>query len=952
LKPFLKELAEKILEKHSKLDELTLVFPNRRAALFFRKYLAESINKPTWSPKLISIEELFAQHSTLIEADRLDLIFRLFTVYREVMQHEESFDQFYFWGDMLLRDFNEVDKYLANAPLLFKDLSKLRELDESFDYLTDEQKEFLKDFWLNFQDKPNSSKDEFLKIWRGLPKVYTEFTKALQSEGLGYEGMIHRQVAEKIKKLKEEACAHQSVVFAGFNALTRSEETVMSYYVAHGASVYWDIDTYYVNNKIQEAGQFFRIYKNHTILGKTFSNTIPSHFSDPERKKVINLIGVPQKIGQAKLVGQQLQADFNQGLDAEKTVIVLADESMLLPMLHSLPQQVESINVTMGYPLRNVPLYSLLDLVIDLQLNKKGVYFSHREVVAILSHAHVLMLDAKVAHRTRLDIIHYNQLAITASALQVTPFLTLLFQEIEDKYIATYLLAIIQAVGEKLGNQSSLDQEYTYHFHTLVTRLREVLNTSNTHPDLKGFQKLFRQVIQSQRIPFAGEPLKGLQIMGVLETRNLDFENVFVLSLNEGLLPAAAKQGSYIPNAIRKAYMLPTNEHQDAIYAYLFYRVLQRAKNITLIYSTTADTLGMGEMSRYVKQLINESGWKINEFMLTNQLQISTASPIVINKDEVMLELMRTKYTDQNGRGLSPSALNEYIECSLKFYLKHIAGLTEAAEVEEDLDARVFGNFLHDIMHGFYADLIESKKEKLVLADDFNEVTVALKLSALTDKAFIKHYNLDPEKEVTYQGQRVVVKEIVKKFAERILSFDKNYAPFYIELLEDKDFFVTFPLKITGTEQPLKLAGRIDRVDSKDGIVRVIDYKTGSDKTTFESMASFFSREGKRNKAAFQTVLYSWMYFKKTKHTELIIKQLTPGLINRENVFNENFKLAFDMGKHSEKVTLYDVRPHLNEFEQHLNVLVEEIFNQNIPFVQTTEEKTCAYCAYKTICRR
>ncbi len=946
MKPFLKELAEKILARHLKPEELTIVFPNRRAALFFRKYLAELLNKPIWSPNLLSIEELFTQHSSLAEADRLDLIFRLYSVYREVMQNTESFDQFYFWGDMLLRDFDEVDRYLVNAPLLFKDLSKLRELDESFDYLTEEQKEFLKDFWLNFQDKPTGSKEEFLKVWSGLPKVYTEFSNSLQKDGIGYAGMIHKHVAEKVVKVKHDAETHLNVIFAGFNALTKVEEELLSYYVNHGAQVYWDADTYYTENKHQEAGQFFRAYKNHTVLGKTFVDPIPSNFLNLEQERNVALIGVSQKVGQAKLIGQQLEEKLKQGLDPEKTVIVLADESMLMPVLHSLPPYLESVNVTMGYQLRNVPLYNLLDLLLDLQINRKGEYFNHRQVVAILSHAYILMLDADKAHEIRIDIIHKNQIVIKASEFATSPILTSLFKIVDESGISTYLINAVQAIGAGLNAQSSFDQEYAFHFYKQLTRLRDVLMDSNSQPDIKGFQKLFRQVIQSQRIPFAGEPLKGLQIMGVLETRNLDFENVFMLSLNEGLLPASPRQGSYIPNAIRKAYSLPTNEQQDAIYAYLFYRVLQRAKNITLLYNSEPDILGVGEMSRYVKQLIYESGWKINQQILTNNIEISPLGAIVIEKDETIISLLKDKYTDATSRGLSPSALNDYIECSLKFYLKYLAGLKEAQEVEEDLDARVFGNFLHDVMHGFYAEIIANRGSRSITINDFERNAVKARVKKLIDTAFINHYKLDLDKEVNYQGQRIVVREIVRKFAEHILKRDKEYAPFTIELIEEKDFSMVVAFD-NANGIAAKLAGRIDRVDSKEGIVRVIDYKTGADKLTFKSIESFFSREGKRNKAAFQTVLYAWMFHEKYKDA-LTIRQLTPGLINRENLFAEPFKFAFEMDRKS----LLDVRPYLAEFEGRLKSLLQELFDSSMPFIQTKEEKICAYCVYKSMCRR
>jgi ATP-dependent helicase/DNAse subunit B len=342
--------------------------------------------------------------------------------------------------------------------------------------------------------------------------------------------------------------------------------------------------------------------------------------------------------------------------------------------------------------------------------------------------------------------------------------------------------------------------------------------------------------------------------------------------------------------------------------------------------------------------LLNESGWNIQQQVLTNQIQINTTGPIVIEKDQTIIELLKSKYSDPNGRGISPSALNEYIECSLKFYLKHLAELKEAAEVEEDLDARVFGNFLHDVMHGFYADILSSRDSKVITADDFDNVKV--KISKLIDAVFINHYKLDPEKEVVYQGQRVVVKEIVSKFAEHILVLDKKYAPFTIELIEEKNFSVMFVFDAR-EERAVKLMGRIDRVDSKDGIVRVVDYKTGADKLSIKSIESFFSREGKRNKAAFQTILYAWMFHEKSKD-HLNIRQLTAGLVNRENLFKVPFKFAFEMDKKS----IYDVRPYFSEFQDRLEQLLQELLNPEVAFVQTMEEKICTYCVYKSICRR
>lgn len=860
------------------------------------------------------------------------------------MKNEEPFDRFYFWGDMLLRDFDEVDKYLVNAPLLFRDLSQLKELDESFDFLTDEQREFLKNFWISFEEKPTGSKEEFLKVWRKLPKVYAEYVKSLKKEKLGYEGMIHREVAERVAKgnLLGKKERGDQFVFAGFNALTKAEEEVMGYFVENGARVFWDVDEYYVDDRAQEAGQYFRQYRNHPQLGKTFELS-PTHFKGDSKE--INLTGVPQRIGQAKLVGQELSENLPPASEVEKTVIVLPDESMLLPVLHSLPPELSDVNVTMGYPLRNTPLYNLLDLLIEMQLQQKSKYFSHRQVTAILGHAYILAIEKEEAQKIRNSIIAANRVFISQEELHIgNPLLQLLFQIKNPEEASTWLLEVVKTLGASFTDRQSFDREYAFHFHRHLSRLHEVLHDSGKHPDWRGFQKLFRQVVLSQKIPFTGEPLKGLQVMGVLETRNLDFENVFVLSLNEGMLPAAARQGSYIPHSIRRAYQLPTHDHQDAIYAYLFYRLMQRAKKIRLYYNTEPDIIGNGEMSRFVQQLVYESGLPINHYVLHNAVQINAINPVTVQKNAETLGLLEKYLTGgdpQQRRELTPSALNDYIECKLRFYLKHLARLREANEVEEDLDARIFGNLLHDVVFWFYQELA-SRKKGLIEKEDFKDAEALV--TRLIDKAFIQLYKLDPAKEVTYEGQRIVVRTIVHEFMGKIMERDKAYAPFSIEALEQK-----FAVPFEAGEQEILLGGKIDRVDRKNDTVRIIDYKTGKDELAVETIESLFDGEGRRNKAAFQTMLYAYLYAQDAKNDNA---RMVPGLMNRKNLFESSFAFGHPLGKGRDKQMIDDARVHFPEFEARLRLALIELYNPEVPFSQTTNLKACQWCPYKGICRR
>ena len=614
MKPFLLELAEKIVKGHPRLEELTMVFPNRRAQLYFRKHLSSLLDKPGFAPQLLTIEDFIGKFSVLQIPDKLELVHRLYKSYYKVLGRQvgeplatEPFDQFYFWGDMLLHDFDEVDKYMVNADQLFKDLSNQKELDSSFDFLTEEQIKFLRSFWGNFDEDLTANKQKFLYVWRQLTEVYHTFRKELKEDGLAYEGMLHREVAEQ-----EPRNGKGVTIFAGFNALTSAEEKIISALVDRGeAEVYWDIDHYYVNNNTQEAGFFFRHYQQHPVLSKTFPKNVPANFN---AKKSVKVIGAALHVGQAKIMAQLLKEQLGNGIDPEDTVIVLPDERLLLPVLHGISGAVDKLNVTMGFPLMSTPMFNLIEFLIELQSNRRDEYFNHRQVLSILGHPYVVSINPSYANNRRKEIIENNRIIVHHSELASGPELyPLMFKQINREELMSYLRDVIYRIGT-LSSITPLDKEYAFHFLKLINRLEEVTREINPAPPemtpakqlqaaLKSFMRLFRQLVNVQKIPFSGEPLKGVQVMGVLETRNLDYKNIFVLSLNEGALPSSGNKASYIPYNIRKAYSLPTAEHQDAIYAYLFYRTLQRAENIFMFYNTETDVLGQGEMSRYLQQI-------------------------------------------------------------------------------------------------------------------------------------------------------------------------------------------------------------------------------------------------------------------------------------------------------------------------------------------------------------
>jgi hypothetical protein len=946
--PFLVEVAEEIIRENPRLDEATVVFPNRRAVLYFRHYLSERISSPAWAPQLFSIEDWMARLSTIKQIDKLDLIHRLYRVHVDTMDVTEPFEQFYFWGDMLLQDFEEIDKYLINPEHIFRDLRNLKELDATFDYLTDEQKEFLSRFWTGFLNSHSNNKEQFINLWKKLGKLYTKFNASLKKERVGHSGMVFRDVADQVKSRKLRVANFGKIYFAGFNALTKAEEVVMAHFVENGARIFWDADSYYDADVNQEAGIFFRLYREHPVLGRTLPSVFPTAIKD-HPKKIIET-SVPNRIGQAKLMVQDLRdVSIESNLDkGGNTVIVLADESMLLPVLHSLPGDLTSINVTMGFPLRNTPMFNLLDNMLDLQTGRKGEYFNHSKVTAILGHSHILEMTGNTAKALRAGFIEKNRVLIKASEFVGNSLLETIFKPIETQQAPEYLLDIVHSLGTSFKEDNKLGKEYAFHFYRILSKLKDVMDEGvedssdakiPNRERMKAFQKLFRQVVQSVKIPFIGEPLKGVQVMGILETRNLDFENVFILNLNEGSWPAQSRQSSYIPFSLRKAYGLPTFDHTDSIYAYLFYRLLQRSSNVYLYYNSEPDVLGTSEMSRFLRQLNIELKLPIRKRILSNKIQLKGSDAIAYSQNPESIKFLNQFLSGT--KTLSPTTLNDYIECGLRFYLKHIAEYREADEIEEGLDARVFGNLLHKVLFWIYDGLKKKKGTHQVDVNDFYGMKQSL--PDLLDKAFREQYDLPADRPVDYNGPLLVMKEIISDFALAVLEKDEFNAPIEIVSLEEK-WGVPVNVRIDGETKAVWIGGKIDRVDKARNGIRIIDYKTGKDEASFTSVESLFARQGKRNKAAFQTLYYA-LVFRKKEPTYL--GPILPGLYNKYVLF-KNIK-SFGLLMNGKSVDATELLP---EFEERLSTILTELYSPQNKFIQTDNKKNCEYCSFKNLCRR
>jgi CRISPR/Cas system-associated exonuclease Cas4 (RecB family) len=931
MRSFLQDIADVVKRDYPDWDRLQIVFPNRRAALYFKEELAKDLTTPKWCPTILTIEELIDSYSFLEEVDKLTSIVKLYQAFKKVTGSTEKIDQFYYWGEMLLRDFDELDKYMVNAEFLFRDISNLKEVDQYFDYLTEEQKIFLKDFWQSVEFSTEETRNRFLSLWKNLYPVYKEFQESLLKDGTAYAGMIHRLVAEGLVA-QTAPTSEKKTIFAGFNALTTAEEKIVCWFVENqSATVFWDEDEFYVSSEHREAGAFFRLYRKHPVLGKTFNERPASHLSS---RKQISIYGVPQKAGQSKLLAQQLSDDKTFNKEGSH-VIVLPDESLLMPLLYSLPLSISSVNVTMGFPLVSTPFFSLIDFLFDLHRTKRKDEFYFKGVIAVLSHPYVNALAVAEVSELKTFITKHNQVYLEEHVFETKGnVLASIFKLVGKADFIPYVLDAIALFASAPSN-GILDKEFAFYFHRILTKLQEL--TVDEPMELSMLQKLFRQIARSEKVPFSGEPLTGIQIMGVLETRNLDFDHVHVLSLNEGLWPASPRQGSYLPHSIRKAYGLPTYAHQDAMYGYLFYRLLQRSEQVSLYYNTEPDVLGSGEMSRYLYQIIYEAQWPYTKKILYSSISLNQPSTIAIEKDSNVMEKLQRYAT----KALTPSTLNTYLECRLKFYFRNLLGVVEADEVEEEADARIFGNLFHDVMQFFYLDLKLKDGTAEIRAEHFTDLPK--KLDLLVERAYRKHFGLTHNRKIEYDGQQLVVNEMVKKMADHVLKKDGEYAPFYIDMLEQEDFKTSFPVD---AKLIILLGGKIDRVDRKENMVRIIDYKTGKDENSFKTITSLFDRDDvKRNKAAFQALFYSWVYDRVKSDSSLILQ---PGLINRKEIFDDKFEYGLSQNGQ----VIQDVKYLLPEFESNLVQLLTELFDPQQPFDQTTKIKTCEYCSYKEICGR
>lgn len=957
MKPFLYQVASLFYEKWgAEVSRLAFVFPNRRTGLFFQKYLSEVADTPLFSPTILTINDLFIQLSGKQSADRISMLFTLYDIYIRQSGSTETFDEFLYWGEMLLNDFDDIDKYMANARMLFSNVTDLREIENDFDFLSDEQIAAIRSFWSSFYprgDTPNQQ--QFLAVWQVLYDLYEEFRATLAAEGKGYEGMIFREVVESMERGESPDLPYEQIVFVGLNALSVSEERFLAQLQKREiADFYWD----YVSDKVTDPDNKASYFVSRNL--KSF----PSSMKLPPEEKVkteIEVIGIPSGIGQAKHVYTLLsdwckEAEMSSE-EALRTAVILPDEHLLIPVLNAIPEQIRRINVTMGYPLAGTPVASLIEYILALQKNVRYIdrnpLFYFRDVLPVLNHRYILSTSPEIISSLVKEITENNKIYISHTELEKTPLLEILFTPVTGvEAFSDYLIKVLEELNKVMSALSDeeeedapqrtndLEQEFIFHYFTTVNRMKEVMKDARIEMKIDTFFRLLKRVTDTITIPFHGEPLSGLQIMGVLETRALDFDRLIILSMNEGIFPQRKAANSFIPYNLRRGFGLPTYEHQDSVWAYHFYRLIERASHVSLLYDTRSNGLQTGEVSRFVHQLHYHYEVPMRDKLVVYNVSSSKTPPLAVPKREDIMRRLDA-YRKGGSKAISASAINTYLDCPLKFYFSVVEGIREEEEVSETIESDVFGSILHKVMEELYKPF----QGKMVTVDLLKAIRkdTALLTGAIARAFASEFFKTEVVRSLT--GQNYLIGEMIRKYVEKILERDGKLTPFvYIESERKINGLISL-----SDHSEIRLKGFIDRVDEVLDAIRIIDYKSGSGTTTFSSIESLFNKEEKdRAKAVMQVFMYCWMY---AHFTENKGKTIQPGIYYVRSLFSDPFDPSvyhrIERGK-SEKVE--DFSGYAQAFEEGLRGCLDEIFNPEIPFTQTPTGKACSYCPFKGIC--
>lgn len=937
METFIQLVANDIINKFgTNLRDITVVFPNKRAGLFMNQQLAALSERPVWAPKYQTISELFGSLSEYTLCDDIQAICDLYEVYTSHIDEPETLDRFYGWGEVMLSDFDDIDKHLVDTKKLFKNIQEIKEI-ENGSYLSPEQEKALQHFFKDFSIEGNSKlKERFLKLWNQIDKIYTDFNTRIKRKGLLYEGALYKDVINHIDTLFTNRHDKKTYIFVGFNVLNEVEKALFNFLKDKGKAIfYWDYDVMYTNNNSNfEAGTFIR--QNLA----DFPNALPvTYFDNFGKKKHIEFIATTSDNSQARYIPQWLKDHATQ--PEHDSAIVLCDELLLQPVLHSIPDSKSGlspkhINVTMGFPLTDTPFYSLVNSLLSLQIDG---YDKDRECFRVVQennlrrHPFFNLLDESTTltyHADNLSLLEYLRCALEQVA---------------------------QAFAKKETNLSEVYRqmynEALFRTHSIVCRFIALEQENSLPIQSNTLQRLVRNVLAATKIPFHGEPAVGLQIMGVLETRNLNFKHILMLSVNEGMLPKNVNETSFIPYHLKEAFGLTTVKHKIAVYAFYFYRLLQRTERITYVYNVTTEGLKKYEMSRFLRQLLAETDLEITTTILQSEQHVGDNTEIEVEKSPDVMHILLNNYDGKRAksRPLSPSALNAYIDCPLKFYFQQIARIRKDKDPQDGLDGALFGSIFHEAAELIYRKLTE--RDNVILKKDIDSLLEddGTKLLPFVNKAFLKVFFDNNPKKAFYNGQLLLARQVLVSYLKQLLTHDAKIEKLTMKEMEQEHYQI---VKVASDDEQIdiKIGGRIDRIDlaliqdeatgTMVETIRVVDYKTGGSEEKAASMEALIEQNAKRPSYIFQIFLYAWVL------TETQSQPVSPALFFVHKSHSDDYDPTIVFN--SERVTNFTRLK--DDFKKLLQSVLTELFDPKIPFRQTSEPKNCLYCDYKSLCKK
>lgn len=939
------------LEDEKAIDNHIFIFPNRRSLLFFQKYLGQEYHarfgKPLLSPNLQTINDFIIGFGGLKPVSSVKALYTLYESYSDIKGNNvESFDDFVYWGDIILKDFDDIDKYLVNAKQLFTNIKELKELSDDYSYLSPAQIKAIESFWGSFSAEPHTDKKEvFFSLWKVLERVYDDFRSRLEALGEGYEGMIYRKVAEQLPFLVESKDSvgvglqsmlnGRRIVFVGLNAPNMCERKIMRYLMEAGrADFYWDYYGKLLTDSENEAGtiikgcveEFRSLYPLEGLDGSDVLDASNTGNGIPHR---IEVYAVPSGVGQA-LVASKILEKLPAGDEAIKTCIQLPDENLLMPLLNSVPDKYDKINVTMGYPLVQTSLYSFVNMIASLvrgvKVENEKRCFYYKDVISLLAHPYISGDKSsdicREAETIKNSILQNNLIFVPVDADFIAGVQSALLKRIFNLphnavEVPEYQLSILKELD---GSQDSLTREFLYRYAVEIKNLAEL----GIDMEVRTYFRLLARLTAGLTVSFKGEPLNGLQIMGSLETRAIDFDNLIILSANEGTFPSAKGDNSLIPYNLRVGFALPTYRLHDSISSYHFYRSICRVKNLYMIYDTRKNGLATGEVSRFVKQLKYQFNIDIKTTVVSYAVHGEEGLAKVVEKDDAIMKKLREKR-------FSASAINDYFICPLKFYIDYILGYKEEDDISADLEADKFGNIYHEVMEAIY----DPFKGKTVNETDIKGI---MGDKAALDK-LIKERFLEVAHIGNIKGRRVIEFELLKNYILHTLRYDLKNVPFYYVAGEERKIKVLEIHPGGDPSNPLErvqLIGFIDRQQRKEGRLYIIDYKTGyvkeSDAVETDMEKIFDATTEDRYHIARQLQMYAY---------------LNGG--GEDTVLSVYYLRQIKSGNVVE--TLAD-KDNLILFEDKLRCLLEEIFNRDVPFAGRPGCAGCRWCSFSSLCNK